>query len=576
MPTAPTPISTLPPAPSTNDPTNFADEADALLGTGLPTMVTEMNATGTNVYNNAVEVSNNANTVAANAASALTSKNNAATSEANALTYSGIASAAANSVSGALAALSATTVMLFNTSTSDADPGSGKIACNNATMASVTMLYVSNTDNSGNTISGWVDTWDDSTNAALRGTVALKTSPTGDLAVFAVTGAITTGSGYRKVPVTYLASGGTFSNGESTGVGFSRTNDISTTVAIGDTFYSARTVAGCVPGDGATYLSSLYTTAASVLPPALSLTSRTSNFSSSNIWDAAYDGTTRGVAVGDSGKVSVTTDGGETWSAQTPPTANNFFGVCWGNGLFVAVGASGTIYTSATGLTGSWSSRTSGTANQLNAVLWNGSLFVAVGASGTLLTSPDGVTWTSQTSGFGSAAINGVAWNGTVWCIVGASGNVATSSNGTAWNSQTTAAVAAVGSTQQMSDVCWTGTLFIVVGAAGTIITSPDGAAWKSRNSQASTTLNGVAYANGLILVVGNSGTLTYSTTGYGWRTWTSGFSSTTITDVATIGNTFVLTGASGLLSTCVADTTQFVTPILPHVLGSVGYVRIA
>lgn len=575
MATAPTPITTLPPAPSTSDPANFATKADTLLGTGLPTFVTETNAVGNNVYNNAVEVSNNANTVAANAAAALTSKNNAATSEANALSYMGTASAAATSVNGALAALGTQYPWAFNTSTSDADPGSGKIAFNSATLSSVTTLYISNTDSNAVSQGAFIDTWDDSTNSAYRGTIAITTAA-GDRVIFAVTGAVASGTGYRKVPVAYQTGGGTFSNTEATTLGWSRTNDISTTVAIGDTFYSARTVAGCVPGDGATYLSASYSAAAAVLPPALSLTSRTSNFSSTNIWEAAYDGSTRGVIVGDSGKVSVTTDGGATWTAQTPPTANNFLGVCWGNSLFVAVGSSGTIYTSPTGLTGAWTSRTSGTANQLNAVLWNGSLFVAVGASGTLLTSPDGVTWTSQTSGFGSAAVNGVAWNGSVWCVVGASGNVATSSNGTTWTSQTTAAIAAVGSTQTLNDVCWTGTLFVVVGAAGTIITGPDGAAWKSRNSQASTTLNGVAYANGLILVVGNSGTLTYSTTGYGWRTWTSGFSSTTITEIGTIGNTFVLTGASGVLSTCVADTTQFVTPILPHVLGSVGYVRIA
>jgi hypothetical protein len=46
-----------------------------------------------------------------------------------------------------------------------------------------------------------------------------------------------------------------------------------------------------------------------------------------------------------------------------------------------------------------WTERTSGTSNAINAVAYGNGLWVAVGDSGTILTSPDGVTWTARVSG---------------------------------------------------------------------------------------------------------------------------------------------------------------------------------
>ena len=59
------------------------------------------------------------------------------------------------------------------------------------------------------------------------------------------------------------------------------------------------------------------------------------------------------------------------------------------SGLFIAVGASGTLLTSSNGTT--WTAQTSGTSNYLRAVAYDGSsTLVAVGYSGTILTSSDG------------------------------------------------------------------------------------------------------------------------------------------------------------------------------------------
>ena len=76
-------------------------------------------------------------------------------------------------------------------------------------------------------------------------------------------------------------------------------------------------------------------------------------------------------------------------------------GVTYGNGIFVAFGDSGTILTSADGI--SWTVRTSGTTDDLVGVAYGNGTFVAVGSSfntvdgsynGTILTSADGITWT--------------------------------------------------------------------------------------------------------------------------------------------------------------------------------------
>jgi hypothetical protein len=55
------------------------------------------------------------------------------------------------------------------------------------------------------------------------------------------------------------------------------------------------------------------------------------------------------------------------------------------SGLFIAVGASGTLLTSSDGTT--WTAQTSGTSNNLRSVAYDGSSkLVAVGYSGTIIT----------------------------------------------------------------------------------------------------------------------------------------------------------------------------------------------
>jgi len=112
--------------------------------------------------------------------------------------------------------------MTFSNSTSDADPGAGKIAFNNGTLSSVSILYVDDADDASADISGFVQSWDDITNTTARGIVTVtKEGTPSTYALFKVSGAVTDASGYTKVPVTHVVSSGTFSNADGVGVHFS-------------------------------------------------------------------------------------------------------------------------------------------------------------------------------------------------------------------------------------------------------------------------------------------------------------------------------------------------------------------
>ena len=112
--------------------------------------------------------------------------------------------------------------MTWSNSTSDADPGNGKIAFNNATLGSVSILYIDDLDDAGATISGFVQSWDDSVNSTARGIINItKEGTPSTFWVGKVSSAVVNASGYTKVNVTHIVSNGSFSNNDGIGVNFS-------------------------------------------------------------------------------------------------------------------------------------------------------------------------------------------------------------------------------------------------------------------------------------------------------------------------------------------------------------------
>jgi hypothetical protein len=116
----------------------------------------------------------------------------------------------------------------FSTTTSDADPGAGQIRLNNATLGSVSEIYIDDrTAAAGNPdVSAFILTWDDSTQTSDRGQVTItKKSAQENFATYKISGASTDASGYVKLAVTHVVSSGSFSNSDAVLVSFVRTGN---------------------------------------------------------------------------------------------------------------------------------------------------------------------------------------------------------------------------------------------------------------------------------------------------------------------------------------------------------------
>lgn len=149
----------------------------------------------------------------------------------------------------------------YSTTTTDSDPGSGIFRFNNTTIASVTAAYLDNNEAGGNSITALLDSFDDST-STLKGFLVFRgvTAPTA-FAIFSVSGSVADGTGYRKLTLTYISSGGTFTNGNLFAFAFYRTGNIGTAGVDGGTTYDAPVAIS----SGATPTVDLTTTAMSTL-----------------------------------------------------------------------------------------------------------------------------------------------------------------------------------------------------------------------------------------------------------------------------------------------------------------------
>lgn len=177
------------------------------------------------------------------------------------------------------------------------------------------------------------------------------------------------------------------------------------------------------------------------------------------------------VGVGAAGTVVQSTNGNTTWTTPNLSVTADLYGVINGNLRFVAVGAGGTLMASGDG--GSWEVITSGTTNDLRSVTYGlvaaadgttSNLYIAVGKAGTVLTSPDTLTWTVQPP-FTSANLTGVTYGGR-FVAVGEGGVIFTSLNGVTWEAR------ASGTTSDLTSVVRQLSGYTAVGAAGTNVST--------------------------------------------------------------------------------------------------------
>jgi len=199
------------------------------------------------------------------------------------------------------------------------------------------------------------------------------------------------------------------------------------------------------------------------------------------------------VAVGPEGRIYTSVDGAE-WTRRTAPTPQNLYGVTYAAGKYLAVGGQGVIIESQDAI--SWNRQPTVLTDQFNDIEYFKGQFVVLGSTGAVLTSTDGRNWTSPNPA-GFNALEAIAGGRQGWVAVGALGVLLTSPDGRHWERRN------VPTKLKLQGVAMSDDLIVVVGAEGTVFTSTDGIEWTRRASGTTRDLNSVLYANGRFMTGG-------------------------------------------------------------------------
>ena len=228
------------------------------------------------------------------------------------------------------------------------------------------------------------------------------------------------------------------------------------------------------------------------------------------------------------------------WTLNSTGVSKTLFKVAYGAGLYVAVGADGTILTSEDKVT--WTARTSGISGSLYRIVYAQNKFITIGDSGTILTSTDGITWTARTSGV-TFTLRNIGFYNSRWIVTGASGTILTSTNGTTWTLQTS------GVSTHLYGIGYGNGQYIVVGQSGTILTSTDAVTWTAQTRDTTVDIEGVAYGHGKYVAVGTNLWLE-SKDGINWES--SSVSSIAYYDISADKAGFIAPGSSGQITSYV------------------------
>jgi hypothetical protein len=189
-----------------------------------------------------------------------------------------------------------------------------------------------------------------------------------------------------------------------------------------------------------------------------------------------------------------------------------------GNGKFVIVGDSCTIWTSIDGTT--WTLKNAGPNQWLHSITYGNGIYVAVGTGGTILTSPDASTWTIQNSGT-TAYLTSVAFGNGQFVAVGYQETILTSSDAATWTMKKSG-VKFLNSVTYGRGPFGANGCFVAVGDSGKIVASTDAASWVLTKLSKPWNLYSVTYGAGRFVAVGDSlSVLTLKDS----ANWTLGFS---------------------------------------------------
>jgi hypothetical protein len=196
---------------------------------------------------------------------------------------------------------------------------------------------------------------------------------------------------------------------------------------------------------------------------------------------------------------------GVTWTGQAIETDDYLIAATYGNGTYVAVGTRGTIFTSTNGTT--WSDRSlENNTGDFYSICFGNNLFVALAVRATeelqsaIFTSSDAISWTATKST--PMALWYVTFGNGLFVAVGDSGMIITSTDGVRWTRQST------GTTAQLMSATWGNGSFVTVGYEGTILTSPDGYNWNDRTYGSDKKLYSVTCGSDQFVAIGDGGAI--------------------------------------------------------------------
>lgn len=113
----------------------------------------------------------------------------------------------------------------FSDTTTDADPGAGYLRFNQLDLTTATAAYIDVLDANGGTVSGEIDTWDDSTSLGKGNLWVRSIAAPSAFRTYAVTGSVVEAAGYRKLTLTHIGGSGSFAAGDELMVAYARTGD---------------------------------------------------------------------------------------------------------------------------------------------------------------------------------------------------------------------------------------------------------------------------------------------------------------------------------------------------------------
>jgi hypothetical protein len=139
-------------------------------------------------------------------------------------------------IGGTIFSAQSTLSMAWDTGTTDADPGAGKMR-GDAVPESAAHLYISTTDSASTNVSALLTLMGASTSSDKSRARLVKVGDSAVYADFSVTSA-TAATSYYKIGVTYLAGAGSFSASDAVALGFVQTGDAGTNGIDGATWSS--------------------------------------------------------------------------------------------------------------------------------------------------------------------------------------------------------------------------------------------------------------------------------------------------------------------------------------------------